>query len=236
MTACLGPLRLRPASLRRGRSWHSAQDSWPFDPTQTSPSATQRPRLTIPTRAAHPPAQRRLQRVGRDRQYCGRRHKESSLRADDHHARPSPEPFSPRQGRRDLSLYRPQIAGVAKASPYHHFRSKDHLVAEILRPCDQRWRTWLEDSVRSTTDDPEGADPGRLRRAGGMVRFGRLPSLRLHQPRRRVPGPEPHCPCGRSRTQASGAETTCTTWQPGRVREIRLSSQAGCSFSWRARS
>jgi AcrR family transcriptional regulator len=38
-------------------------------------------------------------------------------------------------------------AGVAKATLYRHFRSKDDLVVAFLRRRDLRWREWLSDSV-----------------------------------------------------------------------------------------
>jgi len=47
-------------------------------------------------------------------------------------------------------------AGVAKASLYHHFRSKDELAAAVLRRRDERWLAWLEGAVRSRADSPKG--------------------------------------------------------------------------------
>ena len=38
-------------------------------------------------------------------------------------------------------------AGVAKATLYRHFRTKDDLVVAFLRRRDERWRAWLRDAV-----------------------------------------------------------------------------------------
>jgi AcrR family transcriptional regulator len=38
-------------------------------------------------------------------------------------------------------------AGVAKATLYRHFRSKDELVVAFLRRRDVRWREWLSEAV-----------------------------------------------------------------------------------------
>lgn len=46
------------------------------------------------------------------------------------------------------------VAGVAKASLYKHFASKDELVAESLRRRDTDWRQWLMSEV-----DARGASP-----------------------------------------------------------------------------
>jgi AcrR family transcriptional regulator len=49
-------------------------------------------------------------------------------------------------------------AGVAKATLYRHFRSKDDLVVAFLRRRDLRWREWLSDAVErlapQATDRP----------------------------------------------------------------------------------
>jgi AcrR family transcriptional regulator len=47
-------------------------------------------------------------------------------------------------------------AGVAKATLYRHFRSKDDLVVAFLRRRDLRWREWLSDSVERLA--PRAAD------------------------------------------------------------------------------
>lgn len=44
------------------------------------------------------------------------------------------------------------VAGVAKASLYKHFDSKDELVAECLRRRDADWRVWLVDQVEALSD------------------------------------------------------------------------------------
>jgi AcrR family transcriptional regulator len=49
-------------------------------------------------------------------------------------------------------------AGVAKATLYHHFRSKDDLVVAFLRRRDTRWRDWLRGAVERLAPDP-GARP-----------------------------------------------------------------------------
>jgi AcrR family transcriptional regulator len=46
-------------------------------------------------------------------------------------------------------------AGVAKASLYHHFRTKDDLAAAVLRRRDERWRRWLLDPVEASGTNPE---------------------------------------------------------------------------------
>ena len=46
-------------------------------------------------------------------------------------------------------------AGVAKATLYHHFRSKDDLVVEFLRRRDLRWRGWLSEAVERLAPQAE---------------------------------------------------------------------------------
>jgi AcrR family transcriptional regulator len=46
-------------------------------------------------------------------------------------------------------------AGVAKASLYHHFRTKDELAAAVLRRRDERWRRWLLEFVEASGTNPE---------------------------------------------------------------------------------
>ena len=45
-------------------------------------------------------------------------------------------------------------AGVAKATLYRHFRTKDDLVVAFLRRRDERWRAWLRDAVDRLADGP----------------------------------------------------------------------------------
>lgn len=45
-------------------------------------------------------------------------------------------------------------AGVAKASLYTHFRSRDGLVAEYVRQRDARWRTWFRESIQARASTP----------------------------------------------------------------------------------
>jgi len=49
-------------------------------------------------------------------------------------------------------------SGVAKATLYRHFRSKDDLVVAFLRRRDERWRDWLSAAVERLADGP-GARP-----------------------------------------------------------------------------
>jgi AcrR family transcriptional regulator len=49
-------------------------------------------------------------------------------------------------------------SGVAKASFYKHFPSKNDLVAEVLVLLGAAWRQWLADAVDRLSDDP-GARP-----------------------------------------------------------------------------
>jgi AcrR family transcriptional regulator len=46
-------------------------------------------------------------------------------------------------------------ARVAKASLYHHFRTKDELAAAVLRRRDERWRRWMLESVEASGTNPE---------------------------------------------------------------------------------
>jgi AcrR family transcriptional regulator len=46
-------------------------------------------------------------------------------------------------------------AGVAKASLYHHFRTKDDLTAAVLRRRDERWRAWLAGTVEAHATAPD---------------------------------------------------------------------------------
>lgn len=45
-------------------------------------------------------------------------------------------------------------AGVAKASLYRHFRTKDDLTAAVLRRRDERWRAWLAETVEAHATTP----------------------------------------------------------------------------------
>lgn len=45
-------------------------------------------------------------------------------------------------------------SGVAKASFYKHFPSKNDLVAEVLTQLGVAWRQWLADAVDRLSDDP----------------------------------------------------------------------------------
>ena len=46
-------------------------------------------------------------------------------------------------------------AGVAKASLYHHFRTKDELAAAVLRRTDERWRRWMLEAVEASGSNPD---------------------------------------------------------------------------------
>lgn len=45
-------------------------------------------------------------------------------------------------------------SGVAKATLYSHFRTKDDLVLTYLRGCDEAWRGLLRDSATAAGEDP----------------------------------------------------------------------------------
>ena len=45
-------------------------------------------------------------------------------------------------------------AGVTKASLYHHFGSKDELIAEYVRRRGDEWWTWFRESVESRASSP----------------------------------------------------------------------------------
>ncbi|WP_035794595.1 TetR/AcrR family transcriptional regulator [Kitasatospora mediocidica] len=45
-------------------------------------------------------------------------------------------------------------SGVGRASFYRHFAGKDELVLAVLRRRDQRWRAWLEETVRERGNHP----------------------------------------------------------------------------------
>jgi AcrR family transcriptional regulator len=47
-----------------------------------------------------------------------------------------------------------ESAGVAKATLYRHFRSKDDLVEAFLLRRDLRWRAWLEEAVERLAPSP----------------------------------------------------------------------------------
>jgi AcrR family transcriptional regulator len=50
-------------------------------------------------------------------------------------------------------------AGVAKASLYHHFRTKDELTAAVLRRRDERWRKWFAQTVEARASSPSAQLP-----------------------------------------------------------------------------
>ncbi|QXJ23001.1 TetR/AcrR family transcriptional regulator [Actinomadura graeca] len=45
-------------------------------------------------------------------------------------------------------------SGVAKATLYAHFKSKDDLVLAFLRDADEKWRAMLRDAAAAAGDDP----------------------------------------------------------------------------------
>ncbi|BDP43629.1 TetR family transcriptional regulator (plasmid) [Deinococcus aetherius] len=46
-------------------------------------------------------------------------------------------------------------SGVAKATLYKHFGSKDELILEYMRQGDARWVAWLQETVERLAPDPE---------------------------------------------------------------------------------
>jgi len=50
-------------------------------------------------------------------------------------------------------------AGVAKATLYRHFRTKDDLVVAFLRRRDGRWRAWLREAVERLAEGRPAARP-----------------------------------------------------------------------------
>lgn len=45
-------------------------------------------------------------------------------------------------------------SGVAKMSLYHHFKSKDALIATWLEQRDEHWRRWFQSTVERLAEDP----------------------------------------------------------------------------------
>ncbi|GAA2443490.1 TetR/AcrR family transcriptional regulator [Actinomadura vinacea] len=58
-------------------------------------------------------------------------------------------------------------SGVAKATLYAHFRSKDELVLAYLRRADAKWRRMLRDAAAAAGDDPRDQLVGMFDAIGG---------------------------------------------------------------------
>ena len=54
-------------------------------------------------------------------------------------------------------------AGVAKATFYKHFPTKDDLVLAFLERRDRDWRAWLEERVEALSPDPAGKPLAELK-------------------------------------------------------------------------
>ncbi|RMF27186.1 MAG: TetR/AcrR family transcriptional regulator [Cyanobacteria bacterium J083] len=46
-------------------------------------------------------------------------------------------------------------SGVAKMSLYNHFKSKDVLIAEVLKQRDESWRSWFIETLASYSSEPK---------------------------------------------------------------------------------
>ncbi|MFC5744913.1 TetR/AcrR family transcriptional regulator [Actinomadura rugatobispora] len=57
-------------------------------------------------------------------------------------------------------------SGVAKATLYAHFRSKDELVLAYLRQADEKWRRMLREAAAAAGDDPRAQLPAMFNAIG----------------------------------------------------------------------
>ena len=87
-------------------------------------------------------------------------------------------------------------SGVAKATFYKHFPSKDDLVVAYLDKVDGVWSGQLKDAAEAAGADPASQLVGMFDALSNACRRDGLPRLRLHQRRRRIAArdrcPRPH--------------------------------------------
>ena len=92
-------------------------------------------------------------------------------------------------------------SGVAKATFYKHFPSKDDLVVAYLDKVDGVWTGQLHAAAQAAGADPAAQLVGLFDALGTRVPARGIPGLRLHQRRGRVAAGHRRCTTARSRTR-----------------------------------